>query len=98
MPDLCDFHVPAQVRRGDLILAISTSGRAPGLARILREYLETLFGPEWNDILESVATARQQWRSEGLPPDEVSRRTRAMLEGQNLGIAPGPRDAADSKK
>jgi len=79
MPDLCDFHVPAQIRRGDLLLAISTSGRAPGLARALREHLETLFGPEWDGILENVASARQQWRSEGLPPDEVSQRTRAML-------------------
>jgi len=79
MPGLCDFYVPAQVRRGDLVLAISTSGRSPGLARILREHLETLFGPEWDGILENVASARQQWRLEGLGPDEVSRRTRAML-------------------
>jgi len=79
MPDLCDFHVPAQLRRGDLVFAISTSGRSPGLARILRERLETLFGPEWDGILEEVASARRNWRSQGLPPDEVSRRTRAML-------------------
>ena len=52
----------------------------PGCARILREHLETLFGPEWDGILENVASARQQWRSEGMPPDEVSRRTRAMLD------------------
>jgi precorrin-2 dehydrogenase/sirohydrochlorin ferrochelatase len=89
MPDLCDFHVPAQVRRGDLLLAISTSGRSPGLARILREHLETLFGPEWDGILENVASARQQWRSEGLPPDEVSRRTRAMVHWPNLSAATG---------
>ena len=78
-PELCDFHVPAQLRRGDLLLAISTSGRSPGLARILREYLETLFGPEWDGIVEAVANARQEWRDQGLPPDEVSRRTRAMM-------------------
>ena len=78
-PDLCDFHVPAQLRRGDLLLAVSTSGRAPGLARILREHLETLFGPEWVGIVEAVANARQEWRDEGLSPDEVSRRTRAMV-------------------
>ena len=111
MPDLCDFHVPAQVRRGDLLLAISTSGRSPGLARIVREHLETLFGPEWDGILENVASARQQWRSEGLPPDEVSRRTRAMLDWRNLSAASGTgareeiaggdfsaRDAAEVKK
>lgn len=78
-PELCDFHVPAQLRRGDLVLAVSTSGRSPGLARILREYLETLFGPEWDGIVEAVANARQEWREQGLAPDEVSRRTRAMM-------------------
>ncbi len=78
-PELCDFHVPAQLRRGDLLLTISTSGRSPGLARILREHLEALFGPEWDGIVEAVANARQEWREQGLPPDEVSRRTRAMM-------------------
>lgn len=78
-PELCDFHVPAQLRRGNLLLAISTSGRAPGLARVLREYLETVFGPEWDGIVEAVANARREWREQGLAPDEVARRTRAMV-------------------
>ena len=36
---LCDFHVPAIVRQGDLLLTASTGGTAPGLARALREHL-----------------------------------------------------------
>ena len=48
IPGLCDFHVPAIVRRGDLILTASTGGRAPGLARRLREWLEEYFGAEWS--------------------------------------------------
>ena len=98
MPDLCDFYVPAQLRRGDLVFAISTSGRSPGLARILREHLQTLFGPEWNGILETVASSRQQWRLERLPPDEVSRRTRTLLDRLNPGAAPVATDAAEPKK
>ena len=34
---LCDFHVPAMVRRGDLLLGVSTGGKSPGLARKLKE-------------------------------------------------------------
>ena len=79
MPALCDFHVPAQLRRGDLLLTASTSGRSPGLARILRERLAASFGPEWESILASVASARRDWRAAGLPPDEVSRRTRELV-------------------
>ena len=79
-PELCDFHVPAVVRRGELILTVSTGGRAPGLARRLREWLQKRFGPEWNEHLESLGAARAGWRSDGLPPDEVSRRTGELIE------------------
>ncbi len=79
IPELCDFHVPAIVRRGDLVLTASTGGNAPGLARQLREWLETRFGPEWKLHLEEVSSARAGWRASGLPPAEVSRRTRELV-------------------
>lgn len=79
VPELCDFHVPAIVRRGDLILTASTGGQAPGLARRLREWLETHFGPEWTGRMADVAAARASWRAAGAPMDEVSRRTRDLV-------------------
>ena len=79
IPELCDFHVPAIVRRGDLMLTASTGGQAPGLARRLREWLEGQFGPEWKLHLEEVSSARAGWRASGLPPAEVSRRTRELI-------------------
>ena len=79
VPELCDFHVPAIVRRGDLVLTASTGGQAPGLARRLREWLEGRFGPEWKLHMEEVSAARAGWRADGLLPEEVSRRTRALV-------------------
>jgi precorrin-2 dehydrogenase / sirohydrochlorin ferrochelatase len=79
VPDLCNFHVPAIVRRGDLALTVSTNGKAPGLSRLLREKLEQVFGPEWERRTSAVATARMGWRAEGLAPDLVSRRTRELV-------------------
>lgn len=79
---LCDFHVPSMVRRGDLTMTISTGGKSPGLARRLRRHLEVLFGPEWSGHLEKIGEKRQRWRAEGLPLDEVSKKTDAFIDQQ----------------
>jgi precorrin-2 dehydrogenase/sirohydrochlorin ferrochelatase len=79
VPDLCDFHVPAILRRGDLALTVSTSGRAPGLARLLREWLGRTFGPEWKNRLDEVSAERARCHDEGLAPEDVSRRTRDFV-------------------
>jgi precorrin-2 dehydrogenase/sirohydrochlorin ferrochelatase len=81
-PELCDFHVPAVVRRGTLMLTVSTGGRSPGLTRRLREWLQRRFGPEWDEHLEILGAARAGWRADGSPPDEVSRRTRDLIENR----------------
>jgi precorrin-2 dehydrogenase/sirohydrochlorin ferrochelatase len=81
-PELSDFHVPAVVRRGTLVLAVSTGGRSPGLARRLREWLQRRFDPEWDEHLEILGAARAGWRADGLPPDEVSRRTHDLIENR----------------
>jgi precorrin-2 dehydrogenase/sirohydrochlorin ferrochelatase len=58
-PELCTFYVPSVLRRGDLTLAVSTSGRNPALAKAIREHLESLFGREWEMILSFLNKARE---------------------------------------
>ena len=76
---LCDFHVPAIVRREDLLLTASTGGQVPGLARVLRESLADQFGPEWTVRLKELGRARAKWRAEGLSPAEVSQHVRTLI-------------------
>ncbi len=76
---LCDFHVPAIVRRGELLLTASTGGQVPGLARALREHLADEFGPEWTGRLKELGAARAKWRSQGLSPQEVSGQVRELI-------------------
>jgi precorrin-2 dehydrogenase/sirohydrochlorin ferrochelatase len=78
-PNLCDFHVPAIMRRGELLLTASTGGQVPGLSRALRERLADEFGPEWTARLKELGAARAKWRSQGLSPHEVSRHVREMV-------------------
>src|ERR1700733_9782834 len=66
VPELCDFHAPATVRRGDLLVTVSTAGRAPGLARLIREWLSAKLGSEWSRQLDAVSERRAQWRAQGL--------------------------------
>ncbi len=80
IPLLCDFHVPAILRRGDLLFSVSTRGRAPGLARRLREWLEQHFGPEWDARSVELGDARERWRGEGVSAGDISVRTRKIIE------------------
>ena len=83
IPDLCDFHVPAAIRRGDLVLTVSTGGQSPGLAKLIREWLERKLGFEWNARLKEMASVRAQWREQGHTPSEVSRRTRDFVRARD---------------
>ena len=79
---LCDFHNPAQVRRGDLLLTVSTGGRSPGLAARIRRELARAFGPEWADRLSRIAAKRAVWRRPGRSLDELARLTNATIDAQ----------------
>jgi precorrin-2 dehydrogenase/sirohydrochlorin ferrochelatase len=80
---LCDFHNPAQVRRGDLLLTVSTGGRSPGLAARLRSELACAFGPEWAGRLNAIALRRTAWRRRGRPLGELARLTDAMIDANS---------------
>lgn len=56
----CDFIAPALVRRGDVTVAISTSGRSPALARRTRERLEQALPAYWGELLDVAAVARER--------------------------------------
>jgi len=80
VPAYCDFHSVAEVRRGDLLLTISTNGAAPGLAGSIRRNLEACFPPEWGDRVAEIAALRKGWRAEGVTMPEAARRIQAIAD------------------
>jgi precorrin-2 dehydrogenase/sirohydrochlorin ferrochelatase len=76
----CDFHNPSVVRRGDLLLTVSTGGKSPGLAVRIRRHLERTFGPEWAERLDRVGAKRAAWRRRERPLAELARLTDAVIE------------------
>lgn len=70
VPDLCTFIVPAVITQGDLMIAVSTGGASPALARRIREDLEKLFGPEYASLTKLMADIRKQVLNTGTSSDE----------------------------
>jgi precorrin-2 dehydrogenase / sirohydrochlorin ferrochelatase len=67
-PADCTFIVPSILRRGDLVIAVSTSGKSPALAKQLREKLGEQFGPEYKTYLHLMGRLREEILSKSLAP------------------------------
>ena len=80
VPPFCDAYALAMVRRGNLVLGVSTEGRSPAVARVLRQWLERRFGPEWEGRFEEAAALRRDLRSRGAAPAEITGATAELME------------------
>jgi precorrin-2 dehydrogenase/sirohydrochlorin ferrochelatase len=60
VPAKANFFVPSTIRRGPLSISISTNGKSPLMAKLIREDLESLYGPEFGDFLEYLGNVRDQ--------------------------------------
>src|SRR5690606_10146372 len=95
-PTLCRFIVPSIVDRSPILVAISSGGAAPVLARLIRERLESLLEPS----LGALARFAERWRSRIRDALPDVRKRRAFLESLLRGhvawlIRHGHDDAAE---
>jgi precorrin-2 dehydrogenase/sirohydrochlorin ferrochelatase len=75
VPQYCDFYYPAVVRRGDLQIAVSTSGQSPSLAQKIRQQLERQFSPAYEQWVAELGETRKLV----LASDLSSERKRELL-------------------
>ncbi|HDP69267.1 MAG TPA: bifunctional precorrin-2 dehydrogenase/sirohydrochlorin ferrochelatase [Actinobacteria bacterium] len=86
VPELCNFIVPSIVKRGDLKLSISTSGKAPALAKKIRLELEKIFGPEYEFYVNLLGETRERIKQKYKSSDERNDAWRRILESDILDL------------
>ena len=80
-PSDCNFIVPSIVRKGDLSIAISTSGKSPALAKKIRKGLDGQFGNEYEVFLNLMGGLRKEVLAMGLSQEENSRIFHEIVDG-----------------
>src|SRR5437762_3675452 len=81
----CHFACPTVTRRGDLLVAVSTGGRAPTLAGHVRDALAAGLPDELGALIDLVA----EIRAEGIAPADTAERARLWrqaLDHDVLGL------------
>jgi precorrin-2 dehydrogenase / sirohydrochlorin ferrochelatase len=68
-PVNCDFILPSIVRQGEVVVAASTGGASPALARRLREELTAFLDEDYAPLAEMLGAIRADLRRRNLSPD-----------------------------
>ncbi len=85
-PAHSSFIVPSIVRKRDLLVAISTSGRSPALARLLRRKLEREIGLEYPRLLKLLGKVRKKVLSLGFAQKQNQKIFRRLLKEDLLPL------------
>ena len=64
-----DFIVPSYLKRGDITIAVSTSGKSPALARKIRSKIEHEFGNEYAQLALLVSEVRLDLKKQDIAID-----------------------------
>ncbi len=59
-PALCDFILPANIKRGDLTISVSSQGKAPFYTKEMKKKIEESISPIYSDIVEMAGKFRKQ--------------------------------------
>ncbi len=85
-PELCSFIVPSTVRRGDLIISISTSGSCPALAKNIRKQLQQMFGDEYAEYCDILRDFRAQVAEKYGDPEERKRALNRLIDSDVIRL------------
>jgi siroheme synthase-like protein len=91
---LSGFIIPSSFRRGDLCVAVSTSGMSPALAKKIRAKLEKKIGMEYAYLLSLIAEVRSEVKKKGIRVSSKAWQEALDLDDLILLLRAGRRDKA----
>jgi precorrin-2 dehydrogenase/sirohydrochlorin ferrochelatase len=92
-PANCDFILPAVVRQGPIVVAASTGGASPALARRLREELTDFLSEDYAPLAELLNAVRSELRERSVRVDgetwqsAIDARFRALVAQRRIDEA-----------
>ena len=79
-----DFVTMATLRRGDLLIGVTTGGAGPAVTARVRRSLERLFTEDWAEYLAFMAEMREMAKTEIADAGERAARLRRLAEHPTL--------------
>jgi len=73
--DACTFTLPSVVRRGPIMVTVSTGGYSPALATWLKARLERELGPEYEILVNLLSSARNELKAAGVATEQADWQT-----------------------
>lgn len=70
----CDFFLPGIIKRGDLVVSVSTSGKSPAYSKHLREQIEEIIPDNIEKVLDIMGELRKS-----LPSKVESQKERSLV-------------------
>jgi siroheme synthase-like protein len=96
-PPNCTFIVPAVIRRGDLTIAVSTGGKSPAAARLVKERIAAMLGNEHAALVRLLGAHRRRMKSTVLGQGRRARAWKQVLdEGVLESLRKGDRAGASA--
>ncbi|MBI4774786.1 MAG: bifunctional precorrin-2 dehydrogenase/sirohydrochlorin ferrochelatase [Deltaproteobacteria bacterium] len=83
-PELSSFVAPAVVRKGDLVVAISTEGKSPALSGKLRKRFEKELSPAYGPLVDLLGALRSRLKKQGRFSEEARKKIGDLIDSPIL--------------
>lgn len=97
-PGQSSFILPSVIRRGELIITISTGESSPALTDKVKRELQERYGPEYRDYVNLLADAEKKIKEKYSDPEQCHQAFLRIMDSDVLELlSKGRRDLAEGR-